>query len=57
MTCGVQQSPLVTGTYGLIGMPSLRNPIRIFLLLFPEFPSLATRGYPWPTLGKEFSAR
>jgi hypothetical protein len=57
MTYGVQQSPFVTATYSLIGMPSVRNPWRIFLLPFPEFPSLATRGYPWPTLGKEFSAR
>lgn len=57
MTMHVHSSPMFSMTYGAVGIPSLRNLIRIIVLQLPEWGALDTRENPCPTLYKEITPR
>jgi hypothetical protein len=44
MSRDVHLCSLFSRTYNGIGISSVRNPSPIFLILFPEYPLLGTRG-------------
>ncbi len=46
MTNVVQQSPIFSICYEIVGRANLRNLSRIIVLRFPEYPLLDTRGNP-----------
>ena len=46
MTNVVQQSPIFSICYEIVGRATPRNPNPIIVLRFPEYPLLDTRGNP-----------
>ena len=54
MTNVVQQSPIFSICYEIVGRANLRNRNRIILLHIPEWDALSAREQPTTTLTKEF---
>ena len=57
MTNLIQQSPIFSICYEIVGRATPRNQSLIIVLRFPEYPLLGTRGNPRPTLDKEILSR
>jgi len=57
MSIDVHMFPLISMAYSAVGTASTDNQSLIIMIQFPEYPLLATRVTPCPTLTKEFSVR